>query len=279
MAMALCTLGFILLLALGILALLCSSIFLGLWAYQDARDHNFTSPVAWGFIVALVPNFIGLIIYLIFRANHHKKIICMKCGVPNDASALYCRYCGAALAEDPATVNQLAPRDPRRAKRHLTGFFVCIGAGLVLIVIGVVLLITGTTYYSAHSSTYTIEVPLDRYDEADPNFDPSALGSGNSFGVGVIEMNTAGGYSLKFVSLSGSKVISIPSSVTSLSYQAKVDVGQCQLYLVTEDNQYVIPVGEGEAVTGSLAFTGQNAKLYLVCQDGKGGSFQFTWDR
>ena len=48
MAMAACTLGFVLLLILGLLALLCSGVFLGLWAYQDARDHNFTAPGGLG---------------------------------------------------------------------------------------------------------------------------------------------------------------------------------------------------------------------------------------
>ena len=48
-----------------ILTLLATMAVLGLWVYEDAKVKSDQSPVLWVLIVLLVPNLVGLIIYLL----------------------------------------------------------------------------------------------------------------------------------------------------------------------------------------------------------------------
>ena len=65
--------SFILIILLGVgillLALAVFFVFFGLWVYHDAKDRSTQSPALWTAIVLLVPNFIGLIIYLLVGRN------------------------------------------------------------------------------------------------------------------------------------------------------------------------------------------------------------------
>ena len=40
-------------------------LFLGLWTYKDALAKSDQSPVLWVLVVLLVPNFLGLVVYLL----------------------------------------------------------------------------------------------------------------------------------------------------------------------------------------------------------------------
>ena len=48
-----------------VLTLLCTLLILGLWVYEDAKVKSDQPPGLWVLIVLLVPNLIGLIIYLL----------------------------------------------------------------------------------------------------------------------------------------------------------------------------------------------------------------------
>ena len=47
------------------IAILILMLFLGLWTYKDAQVKSDQSPVLWVLVVLLVPNFLGLVVYLL----------------------------------------------------------------------------------------------------------------------------------------------------------------------------------------------------------------------
>lgn len=58
-------------------------ICIAVYVYQDAKRRGM-EPILWALVAAIVPWFIGLIIYLLVRSGH---------------SALHCAKCGAAVEE------------------------------------------------------------------------------------------------------------------------------------------------------------------------------------
>lgn len=70
-------------------------ILMGIYVYRDASQFDM-SPVLWVVVVLLVPNFLGLIIYLIVRSGKKKEKICMGCGKGIDREFLTCPYCNKA---------------------------------------------------------------------------------------------------------------------------------------------------------------------------------------
>ena len=48
-----------------VLSALAIVLFLGLWTYKDAEVKSEQSPLLWTFVAVLVPNFLGIIIYLL----------------------------------------------------------------------------------------------------------------------------------------------------------------------------------------------------------------------
>jgi len=48
-----------------VLAFFCAMTILGMWVYEDAKIKSDQQPVLWVLIVLLVPNLIGLVIYLL----------------------------------------------------------------------------------------------------------------------------------------------------------------------------------------------------------------------
>jgi hypothetical protein len=101
---------------------LCA-VFLGLWAKEDAEERGMGSPVMWGLIVALVPNLIGLIIYLVVRSTYQGHAACPDCGGAVPLYAGYCPRCGSPQAQpvtgQPATV--------RNSRKWLRAYFICLG--------------------------------------------------------------------------------------------------------------------------------------------------------
>lgn len=69
---------------------------MAIYVAKDAKANNMNA-VLWVLIVIFVPNFLGLVIYLIVRSSSAKKSACYQCGkqVENDYSI--CPFCKAEL--------------------------------------------------------------------------------------------------------------------------------------------------------------------------------------
>ena len=75
--------------------LLCTPVLLGVYVYRDARERGMNAPL-WALAAALLPAFIGLILYLLARSDH-PNLRCPQCGGPVGESFALCPRCGAAL--------------------------------------------------------------------------------------------------------------------------------------------------------------------------------------
>lgn len=67
-------------------------IALGVYVYKDAPKYKMDR-LLWVLIVVLVPNLMGLIIYLIVRSNKRTTKVCVGCGNNIDKDFKVCPYC------------------------------------------------------------------------------------------------------------------------------------------------------------------------------------------
>lgn len=70
-------------------------ISIAVFVYKDAKMRGM-EPILWALVAALIPSFIGLIIYLIVRSGH-SAWHCARCGAPVEEQYAVCPQCGAAL--------------------------------------------------------------------------------------------------------------------------------------------------------------------------------------
>ncbi len=70
-------------------------LLIGVLVYRDAAARGM-EPLLWALVAALVPSFIGLIVYLIVRSNH-AAAVCARCGAPVQEGFVCCPSCGAQL--------------------------------------------------------------------------------------------------------------------------------------------------------------------------------------
>ena len=92
--------------AMIVLALIIILPFIvGFFVYRDARQRDMNA-LLWAFVAALVPAFIGLIIYFLVRGNY-ANLRCPQCGTPVKESFTVCPKCGAKLR--PSCPNCKAP--------------------------------------------------------------------------------------------------------------------------------------------------------------------------
>ena len=80
---------------LMILFNLAVPICIGVFVYRDAKTRGM-EPILWALVAALVPSFIGLIIYLIVRSSH-SAYHCANCGAAVEESFAVCPQCGTEL--------------------------------------------------------------------------------------------------------------------------------------------------------------------------------------
>lgn len=114
------------------LASIGSSIFLGLWVYNDAKDRNIDSPTIW-VVLAVLTGVIGLVVYVVVRNSQKPKWICMQCGVANGSESVHCVHCGQ---QRPATLPGQATATPNpKTKRYLYWFIGCIIASVALFIL------------------------------------------------------------------------------------------------------------------------------------------------
>ncbi len=80
--------------AMIVLALIIILPFIvGFFVYRDARQRDMNA-LLWAFVAALVPAFMGLIIYFLVRGNY-ANLRCPQCGTPVKESFTVCPKCGA----------------------------------------------------------------------------------------------------------------------------------------------------------------------------------------
>ncbi len=69
-------------------------VLVAMWMYKDASKSKLPA-VLWG-LIGLFTNLIGLIVYKIYKRG---IVSCQVCGAAQNASHLYCSYCGAQLGK------------------------------------------------------------------------------------------------------------------------------------------------------------------------------------
>lgn len=80
-------------------------VIIGVYVYRDAKRRGMNE-ILWALAAALVPSFIGLLIYLIVRGNY-SDLRCPKCETPVKEQYVICPNCGARLR--PACPNCATP--------------------------------------------------------------------------------------------------------------------------------------------------------------------------
>lgn len=70
-------------------------VFLCVMVYRDAQRRGMSAPL-WTAVVVLVPYFVGLIIYVVARANH-PELQCSACGAQVNGEFMACPQCGVKL--------------------------------------------------------------------------------------------------------------------------------------------------------------------------------------
>jgi uncharacterized membrane protein (UPF0182 family) len=78
-------------------------IFLCVWVYRDAKSRGMDGTI-W-LIIVLIGNILGLIVYLIVRADRTREAMpkegikyCVHCGQQISQDAKYCKNCGKQVA-------------------------------------------------------------------------------------------------------------------------------------------------------------------------------------
>lgn len=80
----------------GILLInLAIPICIAVFVYQDAKKRGM-EPILWALVAAVIPSFIGLIIYLIVRSGY-SALHCANCGAAVEENYAVCPQCGADL--------------------------------------------------------------------------------------------------------------------------------------------------------------------------------------
>lgn len=87
------------------LLVLSVPVIIGVYVYRDAKRRGMNE-ILWALAAALVPSFIGLLIYLIVRGNY-SDLRCPRCETPVTEQYVVCPKCGARLR--PACPNCATP--------------------------------------------------------------------------------------------------------------------------------------------------------------------------
>ncbi len=85
-------------------------ILLAVFVYKDSKKRGM-EPILWTLIVFLVPNFIGLIIYLVVRNTHKtnpymNNLKCRNCGTPIQKNWKVCPNCMTKLDNTDSIINK-----------------------------------------------------------------------------------------------------------------------------------------------------------------------------
>ncbi|MFA6939878.1 MAG: zinc ribbon domain-containing protein [Clostridiaceae bacterium] len=72
-------------------------ILIGVYVYKDTLKYGL-DPLLWTLIAVLIPNLIGLIIYLVVRSGRRERYICPNCGKTVQKDFIKCPYCDTELS-------------------------------------------------------------------------------------------------------------------------------------------------------------------------------------
>ncbi len=86
----------LLIFVLVMVAVLGLVVAMAIYVAKDAKGHDM-NPILWVLVVIFVPNFLGLVIYLIVRSSAQKRSTCYQCGKQVENDFAICPYCQAEL--------------------------------------------------------------------------------------------------------------------------------------------------------------------------------------
>lgn len=130
----------LLIFAVASLAFLAARVLFALAAYHDAQSKNNTDAVMW----ALLIGFLGLIpgiIYLCVRESSGRTVCCQKCGFWHRAFEPNCPRCGEPNPQVSPAANPYRMLLESRAKKEVIAAAVCIGAAVLICIIGVSMIV------------------------------------------------------------------------------------------------------------------------------------------
>lgn len=78
-------------------SMLAVFISIGVWTYKDAKNRGLNA-VLWTIIVLLIPNMLGLILYILV-GRKEKLAVCPNCNGSIQVSSKYCNNCGSENSE------------------------------------------------------------------------------------------------------------------------------------------------------------------------------------
>lgn len=147
-------------------------VMIGIFVYRDARTRGMNGAL-WALVAALVPTFIGLLIYLLARGNY-SNLRCPRCDTPVNERYPMCPNCGARLRPfcsncgmiveqnwkvcpecgQPLSAASMDIQAPVQAKDRLTGKILAIVILVPLICLAVLLLSFTTSFSGSGSTSY-----------------------------------------------------------------------------------------------------------------------------
>lgn len=68
-------------------------ILIGRWVYKDAKKKGLPE-VMWTAVAVLVPGLVGLLIYIVYRADKKAMMVCKSCEKEIELNVSFCPYCG-----------------------------------------------------------------------------------------------------------------------------------------------------------------------------------------
>lgn len=115
------------------------SILIGIWTYRDAKIRGLDA-VLWTVIVILVPNLIGLVIYLLV-GRKSQQIQCPNCNAKAEMGHNQCYNCGAVIPQE--YKNYIQQKHQHSAKSLI--------APLIIVFVLIITLVFGFTLFAVSS--------------------------------------------------------------------------------------------------------------------------------
>lgn len=87
--------GVTVLLSACIIMVVCAvvMILVGRWVYKDAKEKGLPKAM-WTAVAVLVPGFVGLLIYIVYRADKKAMMVCKSCEREIELNVSFCPFCG-----------------------------------------------------------------------------------------------------------------------------------------------------------------------------------------
>lgn len=168
------------------------NVLIGTWVHRDAKSKGL-DPVKWTLIALLVPNLIGLIIYLVYRSDKKPVASCNNCHGAIDINASFCPYCG--YQAPPVREMHIS-----RRRKKSTPLILAMACAFTLAFFSLIGLIVVSDYTYSRSYSYYEEYPI-----------PASIAEQYEVSVEYVQPNTVyessseKGYSFQFDAFTGEK--------------------------------------------------------------------------